>query len=94
VVVCNAAGIAFLPPGYQAILGPRWRRGVPGALPPTAAAARVDRLTQSILAQAFRGELAPTEAELARAEGRRYEPAGQLLARMRAERKAAAGAWT
>ena len=31
---------------------------------------RVESLTQSILARAFRGELVPTEAELARGEGR------------------------
>ncbi len=44
-----------------------------------AAATRADRLTQAILAKAFRGELVPTEAELARAEGRDYEPAAVLL---------------
>jgi type I restriction enzyme S subunit len=44
----------------------------------------VDRLTQSILAKAFRGELVPTEAELARREGRDYETASQLLARIQA----------
>jgi type I restriction enzyme S subunit len=41
---------------------------------------------QSILAKAFRGELVPTEAELARREGRDYEPASALLERIRAER--------
>jgi len=40
---------------------------------------QVDRLTQSILAKAFWGELVPTEAELARREGRDYEPASVLL---------------
>jgi type I restriction enzyme S subunit len=45
-----------------------------------------DKLTQSILAKAFRGELVPTEAELARREGREYEPASVLLDRIRAER--------
>lgn len=45
-----------------------------------------DRLTQSILSKAFRGELVPTEAELARREGRDYEPASLLLERIRAER--------
>jgi restriction endonuclease S subunit len=44
---------------------------------------RVETLTQSILAQAFRGELVPTEAELARQEGREYEPASVLLERIR-----------
>jgi type I restriction enzyme S subunit len=44
----------------------------------------VDRLTQSILAKAFRGELVPTEAELARREGRAYETASELLARIQA----------
>jgi len=51
-----------------------------------AAKLRADKLTQSILARAFRGELVPTEAELARREGRSYEPASVLLERIRAER--------
>ena len=52
----------------------------------TAATARADKLTQAILARAFKGELVPTEAELARKEGRDYEPASVLLARIKAER--------
>jgi type I restriction enzyme S subunit len=51
-----------------------------------AATLRNDKLTQSILAKAFRGELEPTEAELARREGRDYEPASVLLERIRTER--------
>jgi type I restriction enzyme S subunit len=51
-----------------------------------AATARAEKLTQAILAKAFRGELVPTEAELARREGRTYEPASVLLERIRAER--------
>jgi hypothetical protein len=47
---------------------------------------RVEKITQAILAKAFRGELVPTEAELARQEGRDYEPASVLLERIRAER--------
>ena len=35
-----------------------------------AASLRAERLTQAVLAKAFRGELVPTEAELARREGR------------------------
>jgi type I restriction enzyme, S subunit len=50
-----------------------------------AARRRVDALTQAVLAKAFRGELVPTEAELARREGRDYEPASALLERVRAE---------
>ncbi|MCB9924380.1 MAG: restriction endonuclease subunit S [Planctomycetaceae bacterium] len=50
------------------------------------AQAHVDRLTQSLLAKAFRGELVPTEHTLATAAGRDYEPASELLARIRAER--------
>jgi type I restriction enzyme S subunit len=46
-----------------------------------AARKRADALTQAILAKAFRGELVPTEAALARAEGRPYESAGELLLR-------------
>lgn len=56
------------------------------------ATARADKLTQAILAKAFRGELVPTEAELARAEGRDYEPAFALLERIRGERAQADGA--
>jgi type I restriction enzyme S subunit len=55
----------------------------------TAALRRVDRMTQSILAKAFRGELVPTEAELARREGREYEPASVLLDRIKKERASA-----
>src|SRR6202044_3172319 len=47
-----------------------------------AATARAEKLTQSILAKAFRGELVPTEAELARCEDREYEPASELIARI------------
>jgi type I restriction enzyme S subunit len=43
---------------------------------------RVDRLSQSILAKAFRGELVPTEAELAETEGRSFESADELLGRI------------
>jgi type I restriction enzyme S subunit len=50
------------------------------------AKAHVDKLTQSILARTFRGELVTTEAELARQEGRDYEPASVLLERIRQER--------
>jgi type I restriction enzyme S subunit len=53
-----------------------------------AATARAEKLTQAILAKAFRGELVPTEAELARREGRDYEPASALLDRILAERAA------
>lgn len=45
---------------------------------------RVESLTPSLLAKAFRGELVPTEAELARAEGRAYETAEELLEKIRA----------
>jgi type I restriction enzyme, S subunit len=51
-----------------------------------AATAQAEKLTQAILAKAFRGELVPTEAELARREGRPYEPASTLLERIRTER--------
>lgn len=50
-----------------------------------AATLRAERLTQSILAKAFRGEVVPTEAELARREGRDYEPASALLERVSQE---------
>jgi len=51
-----------------------------------AATIRTEKLTQAILAKAFRGELVPTEADLARKEARPYEPASALLARIRRER--------
>jgi type I restriction enzyme S subunit len=54
------------------------------------ASARADVVTQAILNKAFRGELVPTEAELAHAEGRVYESAEALLARIQAERPATA----
>ena len=46
------------------------------------------RYRASTLRAACSGELVPTEAELARAEGREYEPAGVLLERILAERRA------
>jgi type I restriction enzyme S subunit len=54
----------------------------------TAASKHSEKLTHSILAKAFRGELVPTEAELARREGREYEPASVLLERVKKEREA------
>jgi type I restriction enzyme, S subunit len=45
--------------------------------------ARAEKVRQSILAKAFAGELVPTEAEVARLEGRSYEPASMLLQRIR-----------
>ena len=58
----------------------------------TTAAKRSEILTQAILAKAFRGELVPTEAELARKEGRDYEAASVLLARICSERETASAA--
>jgi len=52
----------------------------------TVATSRANKLTQAILAKAFRGELVPTEAELARCAGRSYESAPTLLARIKTER--------
>lgn len=51
-----------------------------------AAKKQVDGLTQSILAKAFRGELVPTEAELAASEGRDYETAEMLLERVQSRK--------
>jgi len=48
---------------------------------------RAQKLEQSILARAFRGELVPTEAELARLENRDYEPASALLEEIRVGRE-------
>jgi type I restriction enzyme S subunit len=45
---------------------------------------RIDTIADAILAKAFRGELVPTEAELASREGRSYESASELLDRIRA----------
>jgi type I restriction enzyme S subunit len=56
------------------------------------ASTRSEQLRQAILRQAFNGKLAPTEAELARREGRDYEPASVLLERMKERRKAMNGA--
>lgn len=46
------------------------------------AASRADRLPQTILTRALAGDLVPTEAELARVEGRAYETAAALLKRV------------
>jgi type I restriction enzyme S subunit len=46
------------------------------------ATAQVGTLPQAILSKAFSGDLVPTEAELARQEGRAYEPASLLLQRL------------
>ncbi len=50
--------------------------------------ANLHRYRASVLKTACAGKLVPTEAELARAEGRDYEHASQLLARILAERRA------
>ena len=50
--------------------------------------ANLKRYRASVLRAACSGELVSTEAELARAEGREYEPAGVLLGRILAERRA------
>jgi hypothetical protein len=52
------------------------------------ATVRTEKLTQAILAKAFRGELVPTEAELARREHRSYETASELLARIKIDQEA------
>ncbi len=50
------------------------------------AKARMDKLSQSVLAKVFRGELVITEAELAEKEGREFESAAKLLERIEAEK--------
>ena len=50
--------------------------------------ANLKRYRASVLKAACEGRLVPTEAELARAEGRDYESAEQLLARILKERRA------
>ena len=50
--------------------------------------ANLKRYRASVLKAACEGRLVPTEAELARAEGRDYEPADVLLKRILAERRA------
>ena len=52
------------------------------------AQANLKRYRASVLKDACEGRLVPTEAELARSEGRDYEPAGVLLERILAERRA------
>ena len=52
------------------------------------AQANLKRYRASVLKAACEGKLVPTEAELARSEGRDYEPADQLLERILAERRA------
>lgn len=50
---------------------------------------RLKRYRASVLKAACEGRLVPTEVELARQEGRQYEPASVLLERIKAERDAA-----
>ena len=52
------------------------------------AQANLKRYRAGVLKAACEGKLVPTEAELARAEGRDYQPAGRLLERILAERRA------
>ena len=52
------------------------------------AQAHLKRYRASVLKAACEGRLVPTEAELARSEGRDYEPAAVLLERILAERRA------
>ena len=52
------------------------------------AQANLKRYRVSVLKAACEGRLVPTEAELARSEGRDYEPAAVLLERILAERRA------
>ena len=52
------------------------------------AQANLKRYRAGVLKAACEGNLVPTEAELARAEGRDYEPAGRLLERILTERRA------
>ena len=52
------------------------------------AQANLKRYRASVLKDACEGQLVSTEAELARSEGRDYEPAGVLLERILAERRA------
>jgi type I restriction enzyme S subunit len=47
------------------------------------ATTRVEHITDAIFNKAFRGELVLTEADLARRERRSYEPASELLARVK-----------
>jgi type I restriction enzyme S subunit len=51
------------------------------------ATGHAEKLTQAILAKAFRGDLVPTEAELACRESRSYKSACALLAKIEARRK-------
>ena len=50
--------------------------------------ANLKRYRASVLKAACKGKLVPIEAELARSEGRDYEPADQLLERILSERRA------
>jgi type I restriction enzyme S subunit len=50
--------------------------------------ANLKRYRAAVLKAACEGRLVPTEAELARHEGRSYEPASELLKRILAERRA------
>ena len=62
--------------------------GGSGALSYTVGQANLKRYRASVLKAACEGRLVPTEAELARKEGRDYEPADKLLQRILRERRA------
>jgi type I restriction enzyme, S subunit len=49
------------------------------------ATGRTKLISESVLARAFRGNLVPTEADLAKQEGRDYETAAELLERVKRE---------
>ncbi|MFA5893988.1 MAG: restriction endonuclease subunit S [Candidatus Margulisiibacteriota bacterium] len=55
------------------------------------AKATVDKISQSVLAKAFRGELVINETELAEKEGRKYESAEKLLERILKEKEKLVG---
>jgi type I restriction enzyme S subunit len=57
------------------------------------ARANLKRYRAVVLKAACEGRLVPTEAELARAEGRAYEPASVLLERIAAARQETGGRW-
>jgi len=79
--------VALPPPTEQEEIVRRGRETVRAGRPDEArfveGRKRVDSITQAILAKAFRGELVPTEFELAKAEGRSFESAEELLARIK-----------
>ena len=90
VLRCKPIPLAPLPEQHRIVaeIETQFTRLEAGVAALKRAQANLRRYKASVLKAACEGRLVPTEAELARAEGRDYEPADVLLERILAERRA------